>query len=93
MTAISESEGSTGSGENRKPCDVGARGDGHITYQKNGRTYGYSLSVLQVRILEGREHCDVNDLAINVKCAYDIYKNQGYEAWSDYKNGKYKRFL
>lgn len=93
MTAISQSESSTGWGSNRIPCDVNATGDKKITYTRNGRTYGYSLSVLQVRILEGREHCDVHDLAVNVRCAYEIYKNQGYKAWSDYKNGKYRRYL
>jgi len=74
-------------------CRVEARGDGHLTYNKNGRVYGYSLSVLQVRIMEGREHCDTHDLATNIKCGYNIYKGQGYGAWSVYKNGKYKKYL
>ena len=74
-------------------CDVNARGDGSLTYINNGRTYGYSVSVFQVRILEGREYCDTYDLAINVKCAYEIYKSQGLHAWSVYSTGKYLEYL
>lgn len=84
ITAVSEAE---------SHCRFDARGDGHLTYQANGRTYGYSVSVLQVRILEGREHCDSYDLATNVKCAYAIWQGQGYSAWSMYTNGKYLKFL
>ena len=84
MVAISKAESN---------CRTEARGDGHITYTKNGRLYGYSLSAFQVRILEGREHCDTHDLATNVKCAYNIFNGQGYKAWSVYTNGKYKKFL
>jgi hypothetical protein len=84
MTAVAEAESG---------CRVDATGDTSLTYQANGRTYGYSLSVLQVRIMEGREHCDVHDLAINVKCAHAIWKGQGYNAWTMYTNGKYKEYL
>lgn len=89
MTAISEAESSF----RGKPCDVEAQGDGHLTYQLNGRTYGYSVSVFQVRILPGREHCDVKDIAVNVKCAHAIWQGQGYTAWSVYTSGKYRQFL
>lgn len=84
MTAISKAESN---------CRVEARGDGHLTYKKNNRIYGYSLSVMQVRIVEGREHCDTNDLKVNVACAHKIWQNQGYKAWSVYTNGKYKKNL
>lgn len=84
MTAISKAESG---------CRLNARGDGHLTFQQNGRTYGYSLGPLQVRILPGREHCDTLNTSVLVRCAYDIYKNQGYRAWSVYLNGCYARFL
>lgn len=84
ITAIAQAESG---------CRPDATGDGHLTYQQNGRTYGYSVSVLQVRILPGREHCDAHDLSVNVKCAYAIWQGQGYVAWSMYTNGKYKQFL
>lgn len=89
MTAISEAESSF----RGKPCDVNAQGDGHLTYQLNGRTYGYSVSVFQVRILPGREHCDVKDITVNAKCAHAIWQEQGYSAWSVYTSGKYRKFL
>lgn len=74
-------------------CNAGARGDGNLTYSVNGRVYGYSVSVLQVRILPGREACDSYDLAVNVRCAYNIYKSQGLEAWTMYRNGSYRSFM
>lgn len=60
MTAISKAESG---------CRANARGDNHLTFQQNGRTYGYSLGPLQVRILPGREHCDTFDTATLIKCA------------------------
>lgn len=74
-------------------CRSNARGDGHLTYTQNSRTYGYSLGLFQVRILPGREHCDTNEVQVNVRCAYDIYKGQGLKAWSVYSNGAYKKHL
>jgi len=69
------------------------RGDGHLTSVVDGRTYGYSLGVLQVRILPGRERCDTEDPAVLMSCAYNIYKGQGLSAWTMYTNGRYLRFL
>lgn len=74
-------------------CNASARGDTSLAYQKGGRTYGYSVGLLQVRILPGREHCDSYNADTNIACAYAIYKSQGYSAWSVYKSGKYKQFL
>lgn len=84
MTAIAQAESN---------CRVEATGDTTLTYDVNGRTYGYSVSVFQVRILPGRENCDNHDLATNVLCAYNIYKGQGLTAWSVYSNGKYRQYL
>lgn len=85
MTAIATSESGG--------CKADARGDGGLTYYQDGREYGYSVSILQVRILPGREHCDTNDINTNVSCAHDIWLGQGYNAWTDYTNGKYKKYL
>ena len=38
-------------------CNVNAKGDEDITFEENGRTYGYSVGAFQVRILPGREDC------------------------------------
>jgi hypothetical protein len=84
MTAVSKGESN---------CNTQAKGDTTLTYENNGRVYGYSVGVLQVRILEGREHCDSYDLSVNVKCAYEIWQRQGMKAWTVYNSGKYKKFL
>lgn len=68
-------------------------GDTRLTFTANGRTYGYSLGVLQVRILQGREQCDTEDPAVIMQCAYNVYKGQGFAAWSMYNNGRYAKFL
>lgn len=74
-------------------CDPNVTGDTSLTFIQNGRTYGYSVSLFQVRILPGREHCDSHDPATNIACAYHVWKSQGYKAWSVYTNGRYLRFL
>jgi len=84
MLAIAKAESS---------CKVNAVGDTNITYNKNGRTYGYSVGAFQVRILPGREKCDTHNVVINVKCAHDIFKSQGLKAWSVFNNMKYRRYL
>lgn len=81
MVAISQAESN---------CRENAKGDTNLTYTKNGRIYGYSIGALQVRILPGREHCETGDY---YACAHNIWKSQGYKAWSVYKSGKYKKYL
>lgn len=74
-------------------CDPNVTGDKTLTFTQNGRTYGYSVSLFQVRVLPGREACDSHDPATNISCAYRVWKSQGYKAWSVYTNGKYAKFL
>lgn len=74
-------------------CRLDAMGDTSLTYQNNGRTYGFSVGPFQIRIMEGREDCDTFDLATNVMCAYRIYSGQGLNAWTVYKNGRYLSYL
>lgn len=74
-------------------CNAESKGDTDLTYHEDGRDYGYSVGVFQVRILPGREGCDSFNVGINVKCAYDVYKESGWEAWSMYTNGSYRRYL
>ena len=76
MKAIMQAESS---------CNENTTGDTSLTFTQNGRTYGYSVSLFQVRILPGRE--------VNIDCAYHVWKSQGYKAWSVYTNGRYLRFL
>lgn len=76
-------------------CDANIKGDEDLTYEEDGRIYGYSVGVFQVRILPGREDCDTFDLETNVSCAYNIYVEAGREFtdWSMYINGKYREYL
>lgn len=74
-------------------CNAGAHGDEDLVYQQDGRDYGYSVGVFQVRILPGREDCDGYDIAKNVACAYEIYTEKGgFDPWSGYTTGKYKQY-
>lgn len=84
MKAIMQAESS---------CNENATGDTSLTFTQNGRTYGYSVSLFQVRILPGREKCDSHNPEVNIDCAYHVWKSQGYKAWSVYTNGRYLRFL
>ena len=76
-------------------CDKNAKGDEDLTYEENGRTYGYSVGAFQVRILPGREDCDTFDLETNVRCSYDIYLAAGrkFTDWSMFLNAKYREYL
>lgn len=72
-------------------CDQNAVGDTQITYNENGRVYGYSIGALQVRILPGREHCEAQENYWG--CAHQIWKSQGYEAWTTFTSGKFLEFM
>lgn len=58
-----------------------------------------SYGVIQVGCLHYREGEDRNDMATNIKVAHRVYvaraswDSTGYNAWTMYKNGEYKRFL
>ena len=51
-----------------------------------------SYGVLQVGCVHYNGE-DVNDLAINVSIAHEVWRKQGYNAWTQYTNGTYKEFL
>ena len=76
-------------------CNTNSKGDEDLTYEENGRTYGYSVGAFQIRILPGREDCDTFDLETNVNCAYNIYvkKGRNFTDWSMFLNDKYLDFL
>lgn len=63
-----------------------AVGDNHLTYLVNGVRYGYSVGLLQIRYLPGREHYgDLTNPTINISAGYDIFSRQGYNAWTCYR--------
>jgi hypothetical protein len=68
-------------------------GDNHLTFQQNGRTYGYSIGFLQVRILPGREHCEDTTLRAYMDCAYNIYASEGLSAWTVFRHGLHLQYM
>lgn len=52
-----------------------------------------SYNVLQVGCVHYGQHDDPDDLSTNVRIAYRVWKSQGYNAWTDFRNNNYKRFL
>lgn len=57
-----------------------------------------SYNVLQVGCLHYRQGENVDDLSTNVKVAYRAWENRqqwgnGYEAWTMFLNGEYKKHL
>lgn len=81
MVAIAQAESN---------CRADALGDTNITFSYNGRTYGYSIGPLQLRVLPGREWCETGDY---YECAHTIWLQQGYKAWSVFTNGRYREYL
>lgn len=88
MTAIAKSENhdcdplrhNETSTEDHKSCigSYGALQVGCVHYLD----YGYALT-----------EENKNDLALNIKLAHKVWQKQGYTAWTEYKNGGYRRFL
>lgn len=60
-------------------CNPNAVGDNYVI----GDIYAPSCGLLQVRTLPGRPSCAaLKDPATNVATAYQIWKGQGYRAWT-----------
>jgi len=76
-----------------------AIGDKHLIFQKDGKDYGMSCGLFQIRVLQGRPSCEwLLNPDNNIKYAkeiYDFYERNygdGWLAWSTYKNGRYNDF-
>lgn len=65
----------------------------NLSNSENHKVCIGSYGVLQVGCLHYREGEDRNDLKTNIAVAHRVYLQQGYNAWTMYKNGEYKRFL
>ena len=59
-----------------------AVGDHKIAYVKDGKEYGKSYGVFQIRSLPGRpEPTELFDRDFNIEYAYQVYQRQGWDAW------------
>lgn len=65
----------------------------NMTMSENHGVCVGSYGALQVGCVHYREGENPNDLATNVAVAHRVWLAQGYTAWTEYKNGRYQRFL
>lgn len=73
-----------------------AIGDHTLDYRgKDGKVYGMSLGVFQIRYLPGRPKVkDLLDAKFNIEYAYKMSKGgTDWSPWSAYKNQTYKQFM
>lgn len=52
-----------------------------------------SYGLLQVGCVHFTGNQNPNDIETNISVAYQVWRKQGYNAWTQYRNGDYKRFL
>lgn len=75
--------------ENRT-CDPGNH---NLSMSENHGVCVGSYGVLQVGCLHYKEGENYDDLSTNVKVAYRVWQQQGYNAWTQYRNGAYQQFI
>ena len=74
--------------------DTNAVGDKHIEFVKNGKVYGHSCGIFQIRVLEGRPDCEsLQDVDKNIEFAKKLHKERGFTPWSVFNNKKYLKYL
>lgn len=65
----------------------------NLSMSENHKICIGSYGALQVGCLHYTEGQDKDDLTTNVAVAYQVWQKQGYQAWSQFNNEEYKRFL
>jgi len=88
MTAIAEAENTTCNPTNHNMTTS----ETHKNIRGEVACVG-SYGVLQVGCVHYSPADDPNDLATNVRIAHVVWLEQGYTAWTQYSNGKYKEHL
>jgi hypothetical protein len=70
-------------------------GDKHLTFEQNGRIYGASYGLFQLRDLPGRfeNPNEMLDEDKNIQYAYKMYQKSNWQPWSAWKNKTYLRYL
>jgi len=64
-----------------------------LAYGDGGTKYP-SIGLMQIRTLPGRPSIEqLYNPEFNMQFAYNMWKNQGFNPWSAYKSGAYKKFL
>lgn len=75
--------------ENRS-CDAGNQNLSSL--ENHGACIG-SYGLFQVGCVHFSGNQNPNDPATNIEVAYQVWKKQGYNAWTMYRNGTYLRFM
>lgn len=75
--------------ENRG-CDPSNRNESSA--EDHGVCIG-SYGLFQVGCVHFTGEQNPNDVVTNVAVAYAVWKKQGYNAWTNYRNGEYLKFL
>lgn len=65
----------------------------NLTMSENHKVCVGSYGVLQVGCVHYGKSDNRDDLATNVRIAHAVWEKQGYRAWTQYKNGEYKKNL
>lgn len=65
----------------------------NLSASENHRVCIGSYGVLQVGCVHYSAGDDRDDLETNVRIAYRVWQKQGYQAWTQYNNGEYRKFL
>lgn len=70
-------------------------GDTHLTFEKDGRTYGASYGLFQIRDLPGRidDPEKLKNPDFNIRFAKELFDKSGFYPWSTYKNNQYLAYL
>lgn len=67
-----------------------ANGDKHLTYWKNGKMYGDSIGIFQIRTFENRPDREaLKDIDTNIEFAYKLYQAQGFYPWTVFQTKQY----
>ena len=75
--------------ENRS-CDPGSK---NLSPLENHRVCIGSYGLLQVGCVHFSGNQDPNDVGTNISVAHAVWLKQGYNAWTQYANGEYLKYL
>lgn len=73
-------------------AESGQRCDAQNVNTNKTLDLGY-MQINSVHLKKGWKVTELLDCKKNIDYAYEIYEAQGFEPWSSYKNGSYKKFL